>query len=141
MYFFEVIRECDTDEVVREFLKFCDESPDIQHTETALRQAISRIKVIEPKLSDDYLICIEKAEALDESVFDEAFVLDKKNSTKYSLEANPWADTLGYPVNLEHLSAHGKEYFSALVLWEMTWFGFSEEKIQAKVNSWNSNER
>ncbi|MGN0655484.1 MAG: DUF6557 family protein [Ruminiclostridium sp.] len=29
-----------------------------------------------------------------------------------------------------------QEKFAALVLWDMTWFGYDDEKIQAEVESW-----
>ena len=37
MYFYEVIKECDKESLVREFLFLCDDSPDIKHTEKLIR--------------------------------------------------------------------------------------------------------
>ncbi len=44
--------------------------------------------------------------------------------------------TLGYLVDSSSVSEYGKEKFAVLVLWDMTWFGYDDEKIQAEVMSW-----
>lgn len=67
---------------------------------------------------------------------DDVYMLDKSNSEKYALLINPWADTLGYLVDNDSVSEYGEEKFAALVLWDMTWFGYDNEKIQAEVRSW-----
>ena len=49
---------------------------------------------------------------------------------------NPWNDTCGYQVDADSVKKYGKEKFVVCVLWEMTWLGFSNEKVQKKVKSW-----
>ena len=59
------------------------------------------------------------------------------NQMTFGLEANPWANTLGYKVDECSLSFYGYEKFVAFVLWEMTWLGYDEKTIQEKVESWD----
>jgi len=64
------------------------------------------------------------------------FVSKTNNTERFGLEVNSWADTLGYLVDEKSLSIYGYEAFTALVLWEITWFGFDEETIKNHVSSW-----
>jgi hypothetical protein len=40
-------------------------------------------------------------------------------------------------VDESSLSFYGYEKYAALVLWEMTWFGFDEETIQERMKTWD----
>ena len=87
MYFYEVIKECDIELVIREFLLLCDASPDIKHTEKLIRNAIMSLYEMEAKTSDKRIIIIEKVtpnEIFDE--YDRVYVLDTSDNTAYGLE-------------------------------------------------------
>lgn len=135
MYFYELIKECDIELLVREFLFLCDNSPDINQTEKLIRYAIMSIREMEAKTSDKEIIIIEKVISDDE--YDRVYVLDTSTNTTYGLEINPWSDTLGYKVDDTSLIIYGYEKFSALVLWEMTWLGYDEMEIKERVRVWN----
>ena len=138
MYFYEVIKECDIELVIREFLLLCDASPDIKHTEKLIRNAIMSLYEMEAKTSDKRIIIIEKVtqnEIFDE--YDRVYVLDTSDNTAYGLEITRWSDTLGYKVDDNSLLFYGYEKLTALVLWEITWFGYDEATIQERVRSWN----
>jgi hypothetical protein len=47
----------------------------------------------------------------------------------YAYELSPWKEILGYEVNPENVSAVGSPKFAAAVLYEMTFFGITEETI------------
>lgn len=137
MYFYEVIEQCDTDAAVRFFLELCTNSPDIQHTEQCIRHTIAELKRMQAVKSDSEIIEIERVSAGNEA-YDAVRMHDLADHTQYGLEANPWKATLGYTVDEKSLSEYGKERFAALVLWEMTWFGFDDETVQNHVKSWDT---
>lgn len=116
-------------------MELCSDSPDIQQTERACRKAFDTLCGMDPGISDKDTIFIEKTELYGEP-FDAVFVSEANDTERYGLEINPWTDTLGYLVDEKSLSAYGYEAFTALVLWEITWFGFDEEKIKNQVASW-----
>ena len=77
---------------------------------------------------------------MEDKEFDVVCLLDINENEIYSVEANPWAKTIGYIVDEESLSVYGYEKFAALVLWEMTWFGYDEKTIQKEIQSWEWDE-
>lgn len=137
MYFYEVIEKCDLELVVREFLTFCDNAPDIKATEQAIRNAIMTLDRMEPVISNTGILYAARVE---DEEYDAVHLFDTAEDEVYGVEANPWAETIGYIVDEKSLSVYGNEKFAALVLWEMTWFGYDEETIQEEINSWECDE-
>lgn len=133
MYFYEVIEKSDLELVINEFLSFCDDSPDIKATEQAIRGVIKKLSVMEPVISNAGILYAGRVE---DEEHDAVCLLDITEKEVYSVEANSWAKTIGYIVDEESLSVYGNEKFAALVLWEMTWFGYDDETIQEKIQSW-----
>ena len=60
-----------------------------------------------------------------------AYKKDDVNVT-YAIELCHWAEWLGMEVLDKSLEEYGHHYFLANCLWEMTWFGFTEDTIQRK---------
>ena len=136
MYFSEMINNCNTENVIHLFLEMCTNSPDINVTEDRIRSAVSNMTALKPILDNDKVLKIEK-EQTDDGSYDAVYLFDTKENKRYGIEINPWADTLGYVIDPASLEAYGMDRFTALVLWEMTWFGYSEDIIQEKVKSWD----
>lgn len=142
MYFYELLNQCDIEVAISMFLEMCVNSPDIKHTEEAVRSAVADMKKLEAKKSDCEILGIERIVSLDEDDedYDAAYMYNTNENIKYGFEVAPWDWTLGYMVDETSLSRHGSERFVALVLWEMTWFGYDEETIQEHIkagNKWN----
>lgn len=61
----------------------------------------------------------------------------KNNSLEWTgywnISSNNWAEWLGFYVNNSVLEKFSAEQIVALCLYEMTWFGFSEEKILSRL--------
>ena len=68
------------------------------------------------------------------------YLLDRSDKKTYSIEAVPWDEVLGYAVDKASLSTYGNVKFAALVLYEITYFGFSEEQIQNTIKAFNDEE-
>jgi len=136
MYFYEVIEKCDRQSLVNEFLMLCENSPDIKLTEKRFRNTIMSVSDIEANISDTQIIIIKKIQT-DTEIYDRVYLFDLSEKMEYGLELNPWSNTLGCLVDESSLYFYGYEKYVALVLWEMTWFGFDEETIQERVKSWD----
>ena len=50
----------------------------------------------------------------------------------YAFELSPWREVLGYEVNIANAQEVGVAAFCAAVLYEMTFFGFDEETVDAE---------
>ena len=50
----------------------------------------------------------------------------------YAFELSPWREVLGYEVNIANAQEVGIAAFCAAVLYEMTFFGFDEEAVDAE---------
>lgn len=136
MYFYEILASGDKSLIIKEFLKLFDNSVNLNINEKSIAGAIETITELKPNLSENYIIYIEETKDFLEEFYDYVYISDKDKSQKYGMVITPWADTIGYIVDDCSLKKYGVEKFSALVLWEMTWFGYDEKTIQAKVKSW-----
>ena len=68
------------------------------------------------------------------------YLLDRSDNKTYSIEAVPWDEVLGYTVDEASIAKYGDVKFTALVLYEMTYFGFSEKQIQNTIKAFNDEE-
>ncbi len=136
MYFYELICKCNTANVIRGFLDLCTDSPDIKETEKGIISAINDMVSIVPVIDKDKILKVEKVQ-MESEAYDAAYLFNTKENVKYGIEINPWADTLGYLIDDESLDTYGIDKFVVLILWEMTWFGYSEDVIQERVKSWD----
>ncbi|MCM1166620.1 MAG: hypothetical protein NC299_14715 [Lachnospiraceae bacterium] len=139
MYFYEVLKSSDKETVIRKFMAmFGDVSKDMNPTERACGEAFDALCAMSPEISDKYTIFIEKSKLISGEITDNVFFLDDVQPC--SLVDNPWAETLGYAVDEKCLANYSCDDIAALVLWEMTWFGYDEESIQNKVTDMLSEE-
>ena len=51
------------------------------------------------------------------------------NPQSYAYDMSPWAEILGYEVDERNIAAIGALDLAEVILWEMTFCGYSEEKI------------
>ena len=132
MHFYELIEKCDLELVVNEFLSLCDKTPDVKSMEQAIRNVILNLREREPVISDTGILYAEKVE---DEEYSAVSLVDKTENEVYGIEAECWAKTIGYIVDEESLCVYGNEKFAALVLWEMTWFGYDEDVIRDVIQS------
>ena len=108
MYFYELLKQCDVEVIVQEFLLLCVDSQDINIIEKKIRNVIDNLKEMKVNISHKEIIVIEKVQTEDEK-YDEAFMIDTSDEIKYGLEINPWTNTLGYRIDDDRLSEFRKE--------------------------------
>lgn len=129
MYFYDALKQCNTELLTKKFLKLCVDSPTICRTETAFSKFLRRLLHTVPNLCSKAVIRLEQEEFSD-AHYNAVYAEFENDPNRYGFERNPWADTLGYRADPKSIRVHGLEYFAALVLWQMTWFGFEEEAVR-----------
>ena len=50
----------------------------------------------------------------------------------YAFEFSPWNEILGYEINVRNTCDVGTAELCAAIIWEMTFFGFEEDKVEAE---------
>lgn len=141
MYFYQVLQSCDEFKVVSEFLAIikCQDKCSVNKN---IRDALKTLSQKTPKKSDNEVLFIEQLKDRQdegENLYN-VYLLDRSDNKTYSIEAVPWAEVLGYAVDKASLSTYGNVKFAALVLYEITYFGFSEEQIQNTIKAFNDEE-
>ncbi len=141
MYFYQVLQSCDEFKVVSEFLAMIKSSEKCSANQR-IRETIKALPQITPNKSDNEVLYIEELkEAQEEGEnFYNVYLLDRSNNETYSIEAVPWDEVLGYTVDEASIAKYGDVKFTALVLYEMTYFGFSEKQIQNTIKAFNDEE-
>jgi len=138
MYFYEVLHACNDSALTEEFLKLCQNSPDLNHTRKVFTQFLKNIKSLEPELSEKWMLFITKEQAQDGQDDIHVYARNPHENENFGIEITPWKEVLGWSINPDSLASFDREVLTAAVLWEITWFGYDEETIQERVRSWNT---
>lgn len=138
MYFYQVLQSCDEFKVVSEFLAMikCQDKCSVNKN---IRDALKTLSQKTPKKSDNEVLFIEQLKDRQdegENLYN-VYLLDRSDKKNYSIEAVPWDEVLGYAVDEASIAKYGDVKFTALVLYEMTYFGFSEEQIRNTIKAFN----
>jgi hypothetical protein len=141
MYFYQVLQSCDEFKVVSEFLAIikCQDKCSVNKN---IRDALKTLSQKTPKKSDNEVLFIEQLKDRQdegENLYN-VYLLDRSDNKTYSIEAVPWDEVLGYTVDEASIAKYGDVKFTALVLYEMTYFGFSEKQIQNTIKAFNDEE-
>ena len=134
MYFYEILHACKETVLTEEFLKLCTDSPDLHRTREVFMEFLKNIKSLVPEISDEWTLFMSNVQTKEEN-YEDVYAKNAHAPQKFGIEITPWKEVLGWAVDTEILSHCGREAFTAAVLWEITWFGYDEETIQARVES------
>ena len=85
----------------------------------------------EPELELSQLKSLAEIDSLDNDELDR-LAHSKSRPESYSFILSPWNEVLGYKVNSHNVQDVGAAALCAEVLYEMTFFGFEEEKVEAE---------
>lgn len=132
MYFYYLLKKINLQLVVQEYFSIRDDESDIKRTENELIQAIKCMREIECIPLGEGILFIERVK-YGEEICDNVKLSGKEIS---SVKFIPWDRTLGCIVDGESLKEYGKNKLAALVLWEMTRYGFDEETRRLEITSW-----
>ena len=138
MYFYNLLEKINFELVMQEYFSICDEESDcddesdIKRTEHELMNALKCMHEIECIPLGEGILSVERVKC-GEKICDDVKLSGKE---KLSVKFIPWGKTLGSIVDEESLKEYGKDKFAALVLWEMTRYGFDEKTRRLEFMSW-----
>ncbi|WP_294449513.1 DUF6557 family protein [uncultured Ruminococcus sp.] len=129
----ELLNKCDEDELVKQYL-LLKETSDSHHVEQKTREVIADLKYNRIPVRFNMTMVLEKGVTEDGEEVDIIFLNDNVEDNVYSFEGLPWGAIMGCEVEEKSLTEIGSnERFAALVLFEMTYFGYSDEDVQRRI--------
>lgn len=132
MLFLELLNKCDEDELVKQYLLLKETSD--SHVEQKIREVIDDLKYNRIPVKFNMTMVLEKGVSEDGEEVDIIFLNDNVEDNVYSFEGLPWGAIMGCEVEEKSLTEIGSnERFAALVLFEMTYFGYSDDDVQRRI--------
>ncbi len=133
MLFLELLNKCDEDELVKQYL-LLKETSNSHHVEQKIREVIADLKYNRIPVRFNMTMVLEKGVTEECEEVDIIFLNDNVEDNVYSFEGLPWGAIMGCEVEEKSLTEIGSnERFAALVLFEMTYFGYSDEDVQRRI--------
>lgn len=132
MLFLELLNKCDEEKLVKQYLLLKETSN--SHVEQKIREVIADLKYNRIPVRFNMTMVLEKGVSEDGEV-DIIFLRDNvEEDNVYSFEGLPWGAIMGCEVEEKSLTEIGSnERFAALVLFEMTYFGYSDDDVQRRI--------
>lgn len=133
MLFLELLNKCDEEKLVKQYL-LLKETSNSHHVEQKIREVIADLKYNRIPVKFNMTMVLEKGVSEDGEV-DIIFLRDNEvEDNVYSFEGLPWGAIMGCEVEEKSLTEIGSnERFAALVLFEMTYFGYSDDDVQRRI--------
>lgn len=134
MLFLELLNKCDEEKLVKQYL-LLKETSNSHHVEQKIREVIDDLKYNRIPVKFNMTMVLEKGVSEDGEEVDIIFLSDNEvEDNVYSFEGLPWGAIMGCEVEEKSLTEIGSnERFAALVLFEMTYFGYSDEDVQLRI--------
>lgn len=132
MLFLELLNKCNEEELVKQYLLLKETSD--SHVEQKIREVIADLKYNRIPVEFNMTMVLEKGITEDGGEVPLIFLNDNEEDNVYSFEGLPWGAIMGCEVEEKSLTEIGSnERFAALVLFEMTYFGYSDEDVQRRI--------
>ncbi|WP_367178451.1 DUF6557 family protein [uncultured Ruminococcus sp.] len=133
MLFLELLNKCDEEKLVKQYLLLKETSN--SHVEQKIREVIADLKYNRIPVKFNMTMVLEKGVSEDGEEVDIIFLRDNEEEDNvYSFEGLPWGAIMGCEVEEKSLTEIGSnERFAALVLFEMTYFGYSDDDVQRRI--------
>ena len=132
MLFLKLLNKCDEDELVKQYLLLKETSD--SRVEQKIREVIADLKYNRIPVKFNMTMVLEKGITEEGEEVDIIFLRDNEEDNVYSFEGLPWGAIMGCEVEEKSLTEIGSnERFAALVLFEMTYFGYSDEDVQRRI--------
>lgn len=132
MLFLELLNKCDEEKLVKQYLLLKETSD--SHVEQKIREVIADLKYNRIPVRFNMTMVLEKGVTEECEEVDIIFLRDNEEDNVYSFEGLPWGAIMGCEVEEKSLTEIGSnERFAALVLFEMTYFGYSDDDVQRRI--------
>lgn len=132
--FKDIVRACVFRNVKESLLRLY---PDQKKAINGYKHVFQTLRLMRPRYNKEGMVIdIRRAGRGKNAYFSVSGVCAKKGEQQsYALEFIPWSEWLGCEVDKNVLKKMPKEEIIAHCLWEMTFIGFTQNKIRRKLNS------
>lgn len=131
--FKDIVRSCTFKKVKDALLELY---PDQKKLMKGYKYVFQTLKLMRPRYSKEGMVIdIERVGRGKNAYFSVSGVCTQKGTKQlYALEYTPWSEWLGCEVDKQVLNKMTKEEITAHCLWEMTFVGFTQDKIRREIN-------
>jgi hypothetical protein len=130
----ELLKQVDFDDVFKSLTRWFN---DQESNESGYRDVFNTLLEKTPRKHrlDDLFINIEKIKEDDSTWLNVSGInIAKKDNITYGIEFEPWNEWVSMYITQNTLDTLTKEEIVAACLYEMTFFGFTDEKVQDERN-------
>jgi len=132
--FKDIVRACVFRNVKESLLRLY---PDQKKAIDGYKHVFQTLRLMRPRYTKEGLVIDIRRVGRGKNVYFDVsgICLETDIHQSYALEYTPWSEWLGYEVAQNVLKKMSKEEIVAHCLWEMTFMGFTQNKIRRKLNS------
>lgn len=106
--------------------------PDQKQSEQGYYNALKELRELKPKRSKMLLSVTPFVDPLTKETYTDVCGVIEGDEITYAIEYTPWEEWLGMKIHPASLLHYNYLQILAYSLWEMTWSGFTQKKIQNK---------
>lgn len=131
--FKDIVRSCTFKKVKKVLLELY---PDQEKNIKGYEHVFQTLRLMRPRYSKEGMVIdIENVGRGKNAYFSVSGVCTEKEiKQSYAIEYTPWSKWLGCEVDKQVLKKMTKEEITAHCLWEMTFAGFTQDKIRREIN-------
>lgn len=131
--FKDIVRSCSFKKVKDALLELY---PDQRKSIKGYKYVFNILKLMRPGYSKEGLVIeIEKVGRGKNAYFSVSGIcVQEETKQSYALEYMPWSEWLGCKVGKQVINKMTKEEITAHCLWEMTFMGFTQDKIRSRLS-------
>lgn len=131
--FKDIVRSCAFKKVKDALLKHY---PDQKKNIKGYKYVFETLRLMRPRDSKEEMIIDIRRVGRGRNAYFDVSGMCKENGKEqsYGIEYTPWSKWLGYEINKKVLKKMTKEEIAAHCLWEMTFAGFTQDKIRRQIN-------
>ena len=134
VFFKDVVRACIFKDVEESLLRLY---PDQKKAINKYKHVFQTLRFLRPRYNNKGMFLdISKVGRGKKAYFSVSGVCTEKGiKQSYAIEYMPWSEWLGCEVDKQVFKKMPKEEIAAHCLWEMTFMGFTQDKIRKKLNA------
>lgn len=121
----DIFEKAQWQDVAAELAKEYDADKDL----TGYREVFNTVRAMTPTKTE-MTLTLERIIVFDEPVVDVSGLMD---GNSWSIMFIPWSECMGMPLDERCLDVMSPAEIAAHILYEITWFGFTEDKIKAEA--------
>jgi len=132
--FMDIVRVCSFKGVKEALLRFY---PEHKKNINGYKDVFETLRLMRPRYSNEGMVIDIRRVGRGKNAYFavSGICVEDDIEQLYALEYTPWSKWLGYEVSQKLLKKMSKDDIVAHCLWEMTFAGFTQEKIRRKISA------